>query len=330
MPDITLITSLYKTEAFLPRYSAHLLQIGAQARAAHLDLEVVMIPNAASDVERQQLEALQEAVAASGDFRLQVLHVPLETLHASWNRGVRAAHGRMIGFWNVDDVRHIAGLCEGHDMAQTGAYDLIDFPVDYRISRKFWGRIPYTQQQIKPPQYRPAPIHPKNGTGPFFLFAPALYERNGGFDEGFPIAGDFEWCMRPAVRGARIGYGEQVAGVFYLHGDNITQAHALSDWVAFNVALLRQGAYAALRPVNPQQMREAWATWGDDGTPVPDAVQAQLWGDGATERWQAWERAYARTLRRQDVRRVGRMVLDRLRVRPVLARLGLVGAEPTS
>jgi len=257
----------------------------------------VIVANAASVVERMLLERLPNDIGATAS--LNILHVPLETLHASWNRGINAAQSQALGFWNVDDTRTVTALLEGYVLIAGKGYELVDFPARYQVTQQRLG-VSYTTTHIEPPQYKPAPIHPRNVTGPFFMFSKTLFEKAGDFDEGFPIVGDFDWCMREAVRTAKIGYGTQIAGDFYLHGDNITQASGMSDWVGFNVALLRHGAYDALRPVDPVSMKEAWHTWGNNGVEIPDDVQLWLWGAGAEERFKRyqWERNLPQPARR--------------------------------
>src|SRR5690606_21328144 len=100
----SLITSLYRAEPHLAAYAGHVRNVAAQARAAGLSLEMVIVANDATERERALLAPLV-AAGESGELAVQVLHVPRETIYASWNRGVRAARGRCIGVWNADDAR---------------------------------------------------------------------------------------------------------------------------------------------------------------------------------------------------------------------------------
>jgi hypothetical protein len=280
MPDISLITSLYRTDAHLASFSRRLRQIAQQAYQRGLQIEFVLIANDASAIERALLDRLQ----ADLDM-VQVHHTPLESVYASWNRGVAQVQAEVLGFWNVDDRRRIHALLEGYLLIAGRGYDIVDFPTRYHVSRRLGGR--YT----KPAQYKHYPIHPRNGTSPFFMFKRDLYQRAGNFDAHFKIAGDFEWCMRQAVRHSRIGYGAQIGGTFVVHGDNLSVGDQL--WVEFNVVLLRHGNYDALRPVEPEAMRHAWYTWGRNADQeLPPAISQWLWGTGAESRYYRykWER----------------------------------------
>lgn len=285
MVDISLVSSLYRTEKFLPGYAEHVLRL---AKDAGLDLEIVIIPNAASEKEREIIEQLRHDAELAQTVSLQILYVPLENLHASWNRGIQAAQGKVIGFWNVDDFRYVAGLKEAYQLIVEEGYDIVDLPVQYEISRVRSGK-PYVETKIAPAQFDPAKLHPRGVTGPFFMFTPELYQRAGSFDEDFPIAGDFEWCMRDVVREANYKKGQDIAGQFFLHGDNITQSNRVSDKTVYNVVLLRQKHWQGLYPVNPEVMREVWEDWGNTGIELPQAIQDWLWGEGASERFHAYE-----------------------------------------
>lgn len=284
MVDVSLVSSLYRTEKFVSRYAENVLRLGKEAKEAGLALEVVIIPNDATDYEREVIEQLRQDAEAAQAFELQILYVPRENLHASWNRGIQAAKGKAIGFWNVDDIRYLEGLTEAYQLIVEQGFDIVDFPVQYEIT----GSKPETK--IAPPQYNPSAINPKGVTGPFFMFAPELYQAAGAFEEHFPVAGDFEWCMREPVRSANYGKGQKVAGQFFLHGDNITQSNRVSDKIVFNVVLLRHGVREGLKPVNPTVMREVWESWGNAGVELSQDLQDWLWGDGAQARYEAFEK----------------------------------------
>ena len=287
MPDVSLITSLYKTEQFLPRYVEAAKKLAREVKRAGLDLEFVIIPNDASDEERRLLTGLDKFLVAEQIATLQIHYVALETLYATWNRGVKAATGKVVGIWNVDDTRTMRGIVEAHQLIVEQGYDLVDFPVHYVITENILG-LEHIIQKDAPPQYNPAQIHPKNCTGPFFMMNPVVYERAGEFDPNFRVSGEFEWCMRDAVRQSKIGYGEQIAGTFYLHGNNITQSSGSLEWIVYNISLLRHQVYDSLYPVDPVQMRELWEAWGDTGVPVPDHAKEFLWGEGAQERYERY------------------------------------------
>lgn len=288
MTDISLVSSLYRTEKFLSRYAKHLLRLAQEAQEAGLDLEVLIIANDATEKERKIIEQLRQDIEFAKTAELQIHYVPRENLHASWNRGIAAAKGKVIGFWNVDDIRYVEGLTDAYQLIVEQGNDIVDFPVQYEISRSRFG-FDYIQTQINPANFNPNSIHPRSGTGPFFMFSAELYQLAGAFEEDFPIAGDFEWCMRDAVRHAKYAKGKSNSGQFFLHSDNITQSNRVSDNIIFNIVILRHGVRKGLVPVNPDIMRECWYDWGRANLDLPKDLQDWFWGDEAQERYQAFE-----------------------------------------
>ena len=64
MPDVSLITSLYQTEQFLPQYIEAAKNLAREVKSAGLDIEFVIIPNEASDEERRLLTELDKFLVA--------------------------------------------------------------------------------------------------------------------------------------------------------------------------------------------------------------------------------------------------------------------------
>lgn len=316
--DLTLITSLYQAKAHLPAYRAHAAAVIADVRRAGLTAELVLVANGPSADERRAVEQLA-AEARQAGATVIIQYVARETVYASWNRGVRASTGACIGVWNVDDVRYAAALVEGARLIADGC-EVVDFPFVQLVRRNWFGAFTTFRRTVYPAPFDPARITPRAGFGPFFLFARALYERAGGFDERFRITGDFEWSARETVRAARACHGKALGGEFVLHGANLSGARSPLEWVEHNTVLLRHGQWDALRPVDPSLMRTTWEAWGSQGQDVPPEVAARLWGADAEAFRQHWERARLAA----KVRRIPRNVLDRTGLRPVLAELGLV------
>lgn len=274
--DLSLLTSLYRSDAHLPAFQAHVQQVAAALNAAQVQAELLLIANDPTPEEREAIAAMTRELPLT----VRPLTTARETLYASWNRGLAAAQGEFFGPWNVDDLRHAPALIEGIERLRAGL-DLIDFPFE---------QIENGQPRRLPAPYDGRVVHPRCGVGPFFLARRSLLNTVGFFDPGFRIAGDFEWCTRPALRSARWGHGAQLGGAFVLHGGNLSGGRSELEWIEFNVALLRREAYALLRPVNPALMCAAWEEWGSAGQIVPAGVAEWLWGIRAERRWRAYER----------------------------------------
>ncbi len=311
--DVSLITSLYRAAAFLEAYTTHVSRVIPVVQDAGITVELIIIVNDATDEERTCIEHL---TAALGEAVVRPLYVPRETLYASWNRGVEAARGRAIGFWNVDDVRTPEGIITCWH-AITGGCRLAYPKWDEIENRRWLGRISVPHRMF-------FEAH-RERIGPFFMFDRTLFESVGRFDARFRIVGDFEWSLR-ATRQLKPCPVDVVAGTLYHHGGNLSVLSAeltLED----NIACMCHDMEENLTPAPPEQMRAMYAQWADDLT-ISDDVADYLWGDGATARWQTYQQQQAkrqRDFRRGDFfRMVPRLLIDRLNIRPLLYRLGVV------
>lgn len=320
--DISLITSLFRAEEHFVAYSTALLEVAAQLRTAGLVAEVVIVANEASGVESAQIEQLAEQTKSEGLLSLTALFVPRESLYASWNRGVAAASGSCIGFWNVDDVRTPEALIEGQRLI-AGGCQVVDFPFTQRFRRTWAGRS-WTLTRRYPASYRPDIISPKSAFGPFFMFARDLFDQAGPFDEHFHITGDFDWSARDAVRAARYCAGVHNAGYFVVHKHNLSATGSPREWVEHNIVLMRHAQWDSLRPVDPDLLRENWLAWGGAGIDLPEAIADRMWGPDAAARLVAWQREQRRAGVSRRLRAVPRTIINRTGLRPFLARLGLV------
>jgi hypothetical protein len=283
MPDISLITSLYRSDAHLPQYIQHVRAVAAALQEANIMLEVVVVVNDATSTEKTLLQSLQTVEPVS----TQVLYVPRETLYASWNRGIDAAQGDILGVWNVDDIRTAEGLIDGYRRLQDDTtLQLVDLA--FIIETRSDGQV--IKQEPRPVQFDPHRTDPKSVATPFFLFRRVLYEQAGSFNENFCIVGDYEWCKRETVRQTIYEHSDVISGKFVIHGENLSNGNNPLEWVEINTVLIWHGAYEHLRPVDPDLMSEIWHTWGHTGGTMPDDIAEWLWGDGARERYEAYTR----------------------------------------
>lgn len=276
MPHITLVTSLYRTEAHLPTYIRRADALFAALNQAGLTLQIILVANDATFQERDLLEPF----AARYPHQIRLMQVPRESVYASWNRGFEQADAPLMGPWNVDDERLATGLIAAHEKFQDGAA-LLDAP--YAIEHNDTK----TQQPV---EYQSDCISPKCGVGPFFLFSKILYEQAGAFNPNFRIAGDFEWSKRPIVREAAYAPMTELGGIFQLHDDNLSGGHSPREWVEFNIALLWHSNQPQLRPVEPNLMLEAWEAWGHTGAELSAEQQDWLWGTEAQDRYMQYTR----------------------------------------
>ena len=272
MPDISLITSLYRSDEHLPTY---INAVEALARDLDLSLEVVIVANDATESERHLLDTF----AMTDTMQLTLVHCPRETLYASWNRGIASASSEIMGFWNVDDLRTVEGLQIGYEHL-SGSAELVDLAYEVREGARV---------RLYAPQYQPESLSPKACTAPFFMFHRDLYGRAGAFNAHFRISGDYEWCKRPAVREGIFVRSDVIGGTFVQHGSNLSGGRNPRQHVEYAIALLMNGGYHLLRPVDPALFRQVWAEWGED---APDALPEALdWliGEEAEARYADYE-----------------------------------------
>ncbi len=213
---ISLITSLYRSEVYLPKYAMRVRQVYQDLKDRGIALEVVIIANDPSDKEKEVLVELQQF------SWVKLCVVPRETLYASWNRGVREATFDILGFWNVDDERYSEALVEGVRVFGEKKTDVGYFPFVYKryLAWRSW-KVLVKRVTIDPPEFSAERFVKEMHAGPFFLFTKNCFERIGPFDDRFKIAGDFEWCARAAAT-ERFQKIDTVAGVFINTGTSLS------------------------------------------------------------------------------------------------------------
>ena len=321
--DVSLITSLYRSEQFLTHFVDHLLRVSGEVSQAGLTLESIIVANDPTSAELEQINRL--ITSAGTALSVKLLQVPRETLYASWSRAMEVATGALIGIWNVDDIRNSAALLEGHQLKQGGCH-LIDFSYKLEMTfKQLYGRpvqisfenpaVPYMQSRAGTVDWCRA--------SPFFLFSAELYQQTGRFDGRFRIVGDFDWQSR-AVKFASYCIGTSSGGTFYVHGNNLSMWTHQDTPIEENVVRLLHREWGNLQPTDPNMMRETWAKWDDDTLP-PD-VQETLWGRAAWVNYRKWKRSQFFRDLSIAVRTLGSEIVDRTGTRRVLAKLGLVSS----
>ena len=210
---ISIITSLYKSESYLPAFVERAKKVHRELTSAKVAFEHLIIANDYSKEERKIVEG-------SG-VTFRVIDVPRESLYKSWNRGVQLSSGSVVGFWNVDDTRFSQAILEGGRRLAEERSDVIYFPFRYKRYFSVFGMpIPITIT-IRPPQFERKKFMTEMHCGPFFMFRKEFYNLIGAFDDTFRIAGDYEWCSRAAARGT-FARGKALAGIFVNEGKGLS------------------------------------------------------------------------------------------------------------
>jgi hypothetical protein len=325
MPDVSLITSTYRAEAYLHAYRNNVRQLAHEFAQAGKTLELVIVANDPTPNEDTYLTEL-ESERWDG-LTVQVQRVPRESVYASWNRGVEVATSELISFWGVDDTRDAAAILEGIRVLATGA-DVVHFPYKVITTVK-WGIFTGKNHVVVAAQETDIDrFSRKMLLGPFFMTTRTFYQRIGAIDPHFKVSGDFEWAQR-AIRGGVVIPNQTLGGSFHVHGGNLSATTNPLKTVEENIIYLRFGYPQYLKPSDPALMKQAWETWGSQGRELPSETAAWLWGEGAKERQVEWMKEWARRQRSENLRQVPRAIVNRLGLRPLLTRLGIL-KRPTS
>lgn len=202
-PRLSLLTSLYKSESYLPLF---LREVQRQTIWDQLEIVLVLNEPSANEVK------LAEDFAAQYPQQVQILEVPqVETLGASWNRAWRAARAPYLAPWNVDDRRT-------PDSLERQA-DALDQHSDWALA--YGDYIAVTEYGAEQGRRRHTPkfssslfrrAFPQGGG--FLVFRAGVAEQVGYFDEQFKVGPDFDLSVRMACAGLRMGRVEGLLGYF--------------------------------------------------------------------------------------------------------------------
>lgn len=320
IPHLALITSTYRAEQYFGAYIQNVRQIDAHISEKPIFVQLVLIANAPTPAEEVFLQRL--ATLPLQRIRLKIVRVPREGVYASWNRGVRESDAPYVTFWGIDDTRQAQALITGYHMLKGGC-QLVYFP--YRVVTTVdWLFLQTRNDTVFPSlAFNPQTFAKRMSLGPFWMMSKELYDTVGAFDEHFRVCGDFEWCQR-AIRHSLFCPSQTLGGTFVVHGDNLSANTNPLKIVEENVIYLRYGMSEYIRPCDPDLMREAWQTWGANGVELSAETQDFLWGEGAKARQEAWLDEWHKRQRQENIRRIPRLIMERLGLRPLLAKIGVV------
>lgn len=287
--SIALISSLYRSEAHLPTFTAAVFGFAKRLNEHGIEAHYLPIVNDASPREREQINQLAREINRHYYGRMTPHYVPRETLYASWNRAISLSQAPFFAPWNADDFRADEAFIEGYEALQAGA-ELVDFP----FTRVMLGarRVPWSRARRvhAPCFFDSARFTRRNGLGTFFMARKSLIDRLGPFDANFRVAGDMEWAGR-AIGRVRFQPGRANGGEFLVHGDNLSNTGSDREDIEVNLIFMRRGDWHQLRPADPRALREAWESWGNPARlRLPAEVADFLWGSEAGERWRRYQR----------------------------------------
>ena len=122
----------------------------------------------------------------------KIISEPDNGVYDAFNKGLKLATGDIIGFLNADDVffneNSVLEIVNAFSINETDiVYGNLDYVnEDGKVIRN-WVSKPYKRGLIKKAWM---PAHPT------FYCKKEIYNRLGGYNDSFKIAGDFELCIR--------------------------------------------------------------------------------------------------------------------------------------
>lgn len=202
----------------------------------HRDLEYIIVDGGSTDGTVDILAKHRERID-------KMISEPDGGIYDAMNKGINLATGQIVGFLNADDVYaddHViadiaaAVRTEGYDAVYG---DLVYVPRDdpARVLR-YW----------ETGEYRPGAFHsgwvPPH---PTFFCRRSLFEKFGGFNPLYRIAGDFELMLRLIERhGIRVGYVPRPLVRMRVGG----RANTIHGMLCGNREILRAFALNGLKP----------------------------------------------------------------------------------
>jgi GT2 family glycosyltransferase len=201
-PKVSIVTSLYRGEAFLEQFLQHLNKIENAG-----ECEWILVHN---DPTEKEIAILKQHWPSRMGL-VQHMTGPREGLYTSWNRAIERAAGKYIAIWNVDDIR-----TPGSIRAQKEALDNSEAVMCYG---DFYGTAvygEYTDKLYEYPEYRFGiqEAFKRHIIGCFPMWRKDLHQQVGYLDEQFKLVSDYEWQLR-VIRRFPLVKADGVLG-FYL------------------------------------------------------------------------------------------------------------------
>jgi glycosyltransferase involved in cell wall biosynthesis len=211
---ISIITSLYKSEKYLPTFLKSAKKLHSDLQKSGMPFEHLIIAN---DVSSAETSLLKES-----GLTFTIITVPRETLYASWNRGVHESKFPYATFWAVDDTRFAKAIRNGVKTLELG-FDATYFPYIYKRYIYLLGvKILASVRIVQPREYDRDLFLVGMYAGPHFIFRTSLFSTIGKFNESFKIAGDFDWWVRLTEDNGRIKKMTTLSGVFTNDGKTLS------------------------------------------------------------------------------------------------------------
>jgi GT2 family glycosyltransferase len=207
---ISVITSLYNCERYLQGFFSYLLKTDNLN-----ECEFIFIHNKPHGNEKRIIE---QFIKEHPKINIKYIKLDfVETLYASWNRGIKSSEGKYIAIWNVDDIRM-------PDSLRIQAQALDENPNAKICYGDIHGMEKYGVLEGKL-FYHPVYPEKKNNflrshfIGCFPMWKREIHNKVGYFDEQYRLVGDYEFQIR-AARNFEFVKANKVLGYYSINGKN--------------------------------------------------------------------------------------------------------------
>jgi glycosyltransferase involved in cell wall biosynthesis len=237
LPDLSVITSIYKGE----KYLASLLE-NLSAQTVFPRCEIVLVLNEPSPQEIR----ITKSFASERKAQVQIIIVDkVETLGASWNRGWQAARAPYLAIWNVDDRRSPDSLDR-----QLSA---LEQEPEWMLSYGDYVAVPAHGERgtiRQTPKYNTGHFRRSFAQGgAFWVLRRSVFDLIGPFDEQFQVAADMDLSFRMAEAGIQMGKVEGILGYFLDAEQGLsTRDGARHSAIERTAVQLRYGVYDKVKP----------------------------------------------------------------------------------
>jgi len=209
-PKLSIITSIYGAERFLPSFFDDLASQDFQ------DFEIVFIdansPTHDVDILLQRLSEFR---------RVRYIRTyKREGIYASWNRGVDVAAGKYVAIANADDRHEPSALLKQVQILDTSPTISLVYNDYLRVDER--GNV------IKPevaPDFDPVTLAKYCYTGTHVMMRKADLNKAGRFDENMTVAGDYEMWLRMASLGMKFQRIPEFLSFYLDHSNTITRSN---------------------------------------------------------------------------------------------------------
>ena len=207
---ISVITSLYKCEKYLTGFLKHL------SKTDNLnECEFIFIHNKPQGNEEKIIEHF---IMEHPEINVKYLKLDyVETLYASWNRGVNNSGGKYIAIWNVDDIRLPDSLRIQAQTLDENSNAMMSYGDTYGMEN--YGIL--EGEIICSPAYpeKKSDFLKSCHIQCFPMWRREIHNKIGYFDEQYRLVGDYEFQIR-AARNFELIKANKVLGYYLVNEKN--------------------------------------------------------------------------------------------------------------